>query len=141
MSIKKNKPIGLTKDAGFQVGARKTCDVSVEMAWDFLMSINGTRLWLDGIDVDKIELKSEFSTPNGFTGKITVLKPYSHIRMQWRHPDWDNTSTLQIRTIPNKNKTTISFHQEKLSGPEQRKKMKNFWKNTLDKLNNFLLPQ
>ncbi|KAA3638180.1 MAG: ATPase, partial [Bacteroidetes bacterium] len=118
MSKLKDKPIGLTRDVGFQVGARKTFAVSLEKAWDFLVSENGTRLWLDEIDIDKIELKTEFSTPNGFTGKITVFKPYSHLRMQWRHPDWENTSTLQIRTIPNKNKTIISFHQEKLSGIE-----------------------
>ncbi len=124
--------MGLTKDAGFQIGARKTFPVSLEKAWDFVVSDEGTRLWLDTTDLSKIEIKSEFVTPNGYYGKITVLKPFSHLRMQWKHPDWNSPSILQIRTIPSKEKTTISFHQEKLASPEQREMMKVHWHSVLE---------
>ena len=132
----KDKPIGLTKDAGWQIGVRRTFPISQEKAWAYLISPEGTRLWLDDMDIEKIEIKQPFETPNGYFGKITVFKPQSHLRMQWKHPDWNNISVLQIRTIANKEKTTISFHQEKLSGAEQRVQMKSFWQRALNKLEN-----
>ena len=134
MPDRSNKPVGLTKDAGFQIGARKTFPVTPEKAWDFLVSVKGTRLWLDTMDLNKIEIKTEFVTPNGYFGKITVFKPYSHLRMQWKHPDWENISILQIRTIPAKEKTTISFHQEKLASADQREAMKSLWKSVVESL-------
>lgn len=136
MAERKDKPIGLTKDAGWQMGVRRTFPISLKNAWTFLVSPEGSRLWLDGLDLEKIEIKQPFETPNGYFGKITVFKPQSHLRMQWKHPDWDNISILQIRTIPNKEKTVISFHQEKLSGPEQRVQMKSFWQDVLSEFEN-----
>jgi hypothetical protein len=50
-----------------------------------------------------------------------------HIRISQKKPDWPNTSTLQVRIIPGLNKTTISFHQEKLMNSSQRVVMKNYW--------------
>ena len=40
--------------------------------------------------------------------------------MSYNKPEWENSSTLQIRFIPLKNKTTISFHLEKIKDLEQR---------------------
>jgi uncharacterized protein YndB with AHSA1/START domain len=128
------KPIGLTKNAGFQVGTRKTFPVSVETAWDFLISARGTSIWLGLINPDSLDVGTPFTTSNGVEGQIKVLKPYSHLRMKWKPSDWTNTSTLQIRVIPAKDKTTISFHQEKLLDEHQRNSMKSFWQSVLGKI-------
>ena len=128
----KNK-IGKTKDVGFQFGIRKTIPVSAEKVWDFLFSENGLKIWLGKLK-NELELKKEFETKNGITGLVRIFKPNSHIRLNWKPKTWKNISTVQIRVIENKNKTTIAIHQEKLLNSEQRNEMKEYWTGIMEKL-------
>ncbi len=101
------KKIGLTKDAGWQFGIRKTTPLSTEEVWDFLFSEDGTKIWLKNADIN-------FST----------FKPLSHIRTRWKPEEWPNEVTLQMRILSNKNKTTIAFHIEKMQNEHQREEAK-----------------
>lgn len=65
--------IGLTKDSGYQVGARKTYAVSIEEAWDFLVSERGLNLWLGTINPEVIKVKKTFETAEAAQGKMTVF--------------------------------------------------------------------
>ena len=125
--MEKTKVIGQTKDAGFEVGVRKTFPVSVEQAWDFLFSDQGIAIWLGGIRPDTFDINQNYKTEEGTEGKPTIFKPYSHTRLTWRKKDWDNTSTLQLRVLDAKGKATVSFHQEKLLNSKQRDEMKAHW--------------
>lgn len=48
----KKKHVGQTKDAGFQIGARKTAAIPLEEAWDLLISPGGLRVWLGAPAID-----------------------------------------------------------------------------------------
>lgn len=99
-----------------------------------MFTAEGISIWL-GVTRDRLVEKGEYRTDSEHWGVIKVLKPYSHIRLSWREPEWANTSTLQMRCIPSgENKTVISFHQEKLATAVQRKKMKIHWNEILQKL-------
>ena len=124
---------GQTKDVGFQFGIRKTIPVSTENVWDFLFSENGLKIWLGKLE-SELELKKEFKTQDGITGLVRVFKPNSHIRLTWKPNNWQNMSTVQIRVIGDKNKTTIAIHQEKLLNSEQRNEMKKYWTGIIEKL-------
>ncbi len=129
------KPIGKTKDVGFQFGLQKTFPISEKRAWEFMFSDEGLKIWLGDLK-DKLEIKEENQTKDGIIVFIRVLKPNSHIRMNWKKKDWDNNSTLQVRVIgKSENKTTISFHQEKLTDSNQREEMKRYWNKKMDKIN------
>lgn len=124
--------IGLTKDSGYQAGARKTFSVSIEEAWDFLVSRRGVNLWLGTINPDEIKIRETFETAEAARGKWTVFAPYSHLRMKWQPAGWQHNSTLQVRVIQSNEKTTISFHQEHLLNCEQREEMKAHWQQVLE---------
>lgn len=47
-----------------------------------------------------------------------------------------DASTLQIRVIPAKDKTTISFHHEWLANGKEREAMKTHWTRVLDEIDN-----
>ena len=128
------KVIGQTKDVGFQIGARKTIDVSPQMAWDFLTSAEGFNLWLGELSGWQLEAGARYKTVEGTVGEFRVVNPGEHLRLTWQPSDWDNASTVQIRFIPNKEKTTISFHQEHLDGPEIREAMRQRWQQVLNEL-------
>jgi uncharacterized protein YndB with AHSA1/START domain len=132
--MEKGKTVGQTKDAGFQIGVRKTFSVSLEAAWNFLFSEKGLALWLGEIELEYVDLEKPYKTKDGIEGKINTFKPYSHIRLTWRPTYWTNLSTVQIRVIDTKGKTTISFHQDKLIDSDQRNEMKKHWCNVLAKI-------
>ncbi|MBN2461268.1 MAG: SRPBCC domain-containing protein [Candidatus Cloacimonetes bacterium] len=121
---------GKTRDVGFQFGIRKTLSVSLKDAWDFLFSRDGIRIWLGEIS-SNLEVNKKYKTNTGVEGVVRILKPLSHIRLNWKKPDWNNMSTLQIRVIENKDRTVISIHQEKLLNSEQRADMQKYWGNVI----------
>ncbi len=127
------KITGQTKDVGFQFGIRRTFPISPEQAWDFIFAIEGLNIWLGKLD-EELELKKNFTTKEGVEAFVRVLKPNSHIRLNWKIPHWPNTSLLQLRVINNKGRATISFHQEKLLNSEQREEVKQYWNEVMDKL-------
>ncbi len=129
--------VGKTKDVGFQFGLRKTIPVSTEKVWDFLFSEEGLNIWLGKLNAE-LELKKEFETQNGIRGLVRVFNTNSHIRLNWKLKTWKNMSTVQVRIIGNKTKTTIAIHQEKLLNSEQRNEMKEYWTQTISTLTNYI---
>jgi hypothetical protein len=134
----KEKVVGQTKDVGFQIGVRKTFDVSIETAWNFLFSQSGLITWLGEIISGSFELNKPFKTKEGVEGKITTLNSKSNIRLSWKPQYWTNISSLQIRVISSKDKATVSFHQDKLLDSKQREEMKRYWDGVLLKIGNSL---
>ncbi|MEZ4793469.1 MAG: SRPBCC domain-containing protein [Gelidibacter sp.] len=128
------KPVGKTKDVGFQFGLQKTFPISEQKAWDFMFSDAGLKIWLGEL-VKSLELKEEYQTKDGINGLVRVFKPNSHIRMNWKKKEWENMSTVQVRVIgKGENRTLISFHQEKLTDFNQRAEMKEYWNEKMEKI-------
>ncbi|MDQ0107660.1 hypothetical protein J2T02_002781 [Chitinophaga terrae (ex Kim and Jung 2007)] len=50
------------------------------------------------------------------------------------YPDKSTDAVLQIRVIPAKEKTTVSFHHEYLPNGAGRTGMKAFWENVLQQI-------
>ena len=71
----KQNVIGYTKDSGFQTGVRKTFDVSVETAWDFLFSPSGIDIWLGQVEYNQLMPDHDFKTKEDIAFKITTFKP------------------------------------------------------------------
>lgn len=130
---KQLKLIGLTKDAGWQFGLRKTFPYSQEYLWDFMFSSSGLSIWLGKLEYEPA-IGKEYKTEEGIEGKVRVLTPYSHIRMEWKRPGWENFSIVQVRVIGDQQKATISFHQEKLADEAQREEMKEYWNSKMKEI-------
>lgn len=133
------KTVGLTQATGFQIGVRRTFQLSVQEAWELITSDKGTQAWLGSVSSIQWVKGERFQTQEGVSGEITTINPYENIRLSWTRNNWDKPSIVQIRTIPSgTTQTTISFHQEKLDGPDTREAMKLYWKESLDRLKNLL---
>ena len=130
----KKKPVGLTKDAGWQIGARRTFPIDLETAWQLIISPNGLETWLGAPAGQIHEQGGLYQLADGTTGEIRVYKPKSHLRLTWHPPDWPRPTTIQVRVIPSGEKTVIAFHQEHLPGPEAREDRRAYFKNALDQL-------
>ena len=125
---------GKTKDAGYQVGIRRTLPVDVDEAWRLVTSPAGMRAWLgDGAEIE-LEPGSEYTLADGSGGIVRVVRPGSHLRLTWICDGWPRPSTIQVRVIPAARGTTIALHQEHLPHAAARQQRRARFAAALDEL-------
>ncbi|MDQ1545656.1 MAG: hypothetical protein QOH69_560 [Actinomycetota bacterium] len=125
-------PTGQTKDAGWEVGVRKTVDAPVDVVWTFLLGA-GLPLWL-GNAILTLEKGAAYETDDDISGTVLSYTEGHRLRLSWRPEEWNHDSTLQLTVKEAVTGTTIAFHQERLSGREERKIMLGHWKDVVQQL-------
>lgn len=123
---------GLTKDAGWEMGVRKTVDAPLPVVWDFIIG-DGLPIWL-GETTLPTEKGAEYRTADGVRGTVRGYTDQFRIRVSWWPEDWPHDTILQVTVKEAANGTTIGFHHEKLADREERKMMLGHWKNVVDAL-------
>lgn len=132
-------PVGVTKDAGVQIGVRKTIKVEKEKVWDYLTSPQDLPLWIGDVSEFRLQKGYEFKSKEGICGKLTVVLPFRKLRMKWKLPEWEKPSRLQLYLLPtDSGKTTIAIHQEMLDDVYVRELMRRFWADKLEQIKNYL---
>lgn len=134
MTKKNKRPIGLTRDTGFQIGVRRTLPIRLEEAWRLLLSEEGLKIWLGAIVNSKLSEGAHYQLSDGTRGEIRVFSPDSHLRMTWHPVDWPSSSTIQVRVIPKGDRTVVAFHQEHLPGTREREARRDHFRTVLSKL-------
>lgn len=90
------------------------------------------KLWLGNVSPFAFNEGEIFTSDEGISGQLRIIKPYRQLRLKWGKKDWEKPSTLQIRLLSNHpDRTTISFHQENLDNPITREQMKQYWEDVL----------
>ncbi len=131
--MNESTPVGKTKGQGWEIGVRRTFPVGAGEMWTLLTTQPGLGYWLgQGVEAD-FNKGDTYETKEKTTGDIRSYEAGSLIRLTWQPYDWDFRSTLQIRVIPVKRGTTLSFHHEKLQDSDQREAMRLHWAAMMDK--------
>jgi uncharacterized protein YndB with AHSA1/START domain len=134
MMQQQKRIIGQTRDAGFQIGVRRTFPITHEAAWQLLTSAEGIRIWLDESADVELAHGATYRLVDGTSGKVSVFTPGSHLRMTWQPPGWARPSIIQLRAIANRARTVVAFHQEHLPGPDEREARRAFYMAALDQI-------
>lgn len=129
-------PTGLTKDAGWEVGVRKTVGARLPEVWQFLLG-DGLALWL-GETTLPTEKGAAYETADGVSGTVKSYADGAKIRLTWHPSDWPHDSTLQVTVKEAPGGTTIGFHHERLADRDERRMMLGHWKNVVEDLANAL---
>jgi uncharacterized protein YndB with AHSA1/START domain len=129
-------PTGLTKDAGWEVGVRKTVDAPPARVWEFLLG-EGLPIWLGNTTLT-LEKGAPWATDDDIAGTIVSYTAGLRVRLTWQPGEWDHDSTLQLTVREAAGGTTIAFHQERLSGREERRIMLGHWKDVVQQLDDAL---
>lgn len=125
---------GPTASQGWTVGIRRTFPINTDRAWELLFTQPVLGEWLDKKADLPFQKGDAYTTKNGIHISVSSVTTSKVIRMKWQKTGESNASTLQIRVIPAKEKTTISFHHEWLKDAAEKTTMKTYWENVLDKI-------
>lgn len=113
---------GEARDAGFQIGVRKTVSAPPGAVWRWVTSPDGVRTWLGAGRVPDLVEGESYTLEDGSTGEVRVVKPGSHVRLTWHPAGWPRPSTIQLRADAHDDpdRTVVSLHQEHIPGPAER---------------------
>lgn len=127
--------IGKTKNAGWQVGIRKTIPLTSDQLWNFITGNQGMQIIIGDTISATNSYNQDRISEKEIQYKITTIVQNSHLRMQWRLPDWKEYSILQIRVYSTgQNKAVLAIHQEKLVNGNTRAVMKKYWQEKIDNI-------
>jgi uncharacterized protein YndB with AHSA1/START domain len=94
------RPTGLTRDVGFQIGVRRTLPIQLEDAWRLLTSKKGVNIWLGETSKLDFSKGTRYQLADGSVGQVRVYSHNSHLRITWQPQGWQRASTIQVRVIP-----------------------------------------
>jgi uncharacterized protein YndB with AHSA1/START domain len=126
-------PTGLTKDAGWQVGVSRTLPIELDVAWDFLVSPTGLRLWLGEV-IAPLANGAAYETRDGTTGEVRSLRPCDRVRLTWKPEGREQPATVQVAVTPAQHGTTVRFHTERLVSEDERGRFRQRWREALDRI-------
>jgi uncharacterized protein YndB with AHSA1/START domain len=127
------RPVGLTRGAGWESGVSRAVAFPLEEVWDFLTSAEGSAVWL-GAGVQRLdEPGNAYQTSDGTSGEVRSFHPLDRVRLTWQPKDWSHDSTVQFtvsRTASGR--TLLRFHQERLADAAEREQQRAHWGAVLD---------
>ncbi|MGO4689958.1 SRPBCC domain-containing protein [Glaciibacter sp. 2TAF33] len=129
MGTEPNETTGKTKDAGWEVGVRKTVSAPVSAVWEFLVG-DGLPLWL-GEGALPTEKGASYQTADGVRGQVRGYTAGVRVRLTWQPEDWPHDTTLQVTVKEAAGGTTIGFHHDQLADRDERRMMLGHWKNVV----------
>jgi uncharacterized protein YndB with AHSA1/START domain len=99
------------------MGARRTVAADLDTVWAYLVG-PGLHSWLGADELPAMRSRTE----------------KRRLRFDWTPPGTTRPTILQVTVLPAKSGTTIAFHQERLTGREQRKELLTHWHGVLERL-------
>lgn len=128
------RPRGLTRASGWEIGVRRTFPVPAEQMWALLVSVEGLRCWLGEAPEPRVAQKAAYQLADGTSGEFTVVKPGSHLRLTWRPVGWPRHAIMQVRVIPQAERSIVAFHQEQLPDADAREQRRAAFTAALEQL-------
>ncbi|MER7751113.1 SRPBCC domain-containing protein [Kitasatospora sp. NPDC097643] len=131
-----DRPVGLTRDAGFQIGVSRTLPYPPEAVWSLLTSADGTAHWLGPGARLPDRVGGPVTADDGSTGELRSLHPGTRIRLRWQPAGRDAATTVQVTVTSSAAGlgTVLRFHQERLADPAERARQRAHWRAVLDSI-------
>ena len=129
----RKRPAGLTRDAGWQIGASRTMPLDAAAMWDFLVSGEGLAHWLGDVRLPRA-VGEAYETADGTAGEVRGYRPGDRVRLTWRPPGRDAPATVQMTVRPATSGCSVRFHSERLTDAEEREAMRAHWHAVLDRI-------
>ncbi|MGH9026498.1 MAG: SRPBCC family protein [Acidimicrobiia bacterium] len=131
-------PVGLTKDAGWEIGVSRTLPYPLDDVRALLTSADGVQLWLGDAMTLPTTVGAPYEAADGATGELRGYESRRRIRLTHRPRESRNETTIQATLEPKAAGTTLRFHQERMRSPKERERQRAHWKRVVDELDDAL---
>ncbi|MFJ9569063.1 SRPBCC family protein [Streptomyces bacillaris] len=123
-------PVGLTRDAGWEIGVSRTLRQPPQAVWEFITGPEGVALWLGAEGPLPTEKGAPYRTADGTEGEIRSYRPGDRVRLTY------GPSTIQVAVTPgsSEDRAVLRFHQERLASAEEREERRTHWKAVMDRV-------
>ncbi|MET9206931.1 SRPBCC domain-containing protein [Streptomyces bacillaris] len=123
-------PVGLTQDAGWEIGVSRTLRQPPQAVWEFITGPEGVALWLGAEGPLPTEKGAPYRTADGTEGEIRSYRPGDRVRLTY------GPSTVQVAVTPgsSEDRAVLRFHQERLASAEEREERRKHWKAVMDRV-------
>ncbi|MER7748721.1 SRPBCC domain-containing protein [Streptomyces bacillaris] len=123
-------PVGLTQDAGWEIGVSRTLRQPPQAVWEFITRPEGVALWLGAEGPLPTEKGAPYRTADGTEGEIRSYRPGGRVRLTY------GPSTVQVAVTPgsSEDRAVLRFHQERLASAEEREERRTHWKAVMDRV-------
>ncbi len=135
----KQRPTGLTKDVGWQIGVSRTIAVDLDAAWDYLMAAEGIERWLGSGVEPPLTKGRTYRTDDGTTGEVRSVRDRDRVRLTWQPVDRPRPATVQIALKQSATGCAFRFHTERLTSSDDREAMRAHWRRVADAIESDLL--
>ena len=123
--------VGETKDAGWQIGVSKTIPYPLDQVWALMSSPDGIALWLGPGATLGREKGSAYETDDGITGEVRGYHERDRIRITRLGKHADHETTMQFTVVALDDRTTLTFHEERLADADERERRRTHWQGVL----------
>ena len=131
------RPIGLTRDAGWQIGVSRTFPIDLETAWALLTSRMGLGLWLGDVS-SPLTKGACYRTREGISGEVRSIRPLERLRLTWQPERRAAPAIVQVVVAPSPRGCSVRFHTDHLASEDEREAMRTHWREVLDRLDSAL---
>jgi uncharacterized protein YndB with AHSA1/START domain len=138
MDTEAERPTGLTKDAGWEIGVSRTFRCDLDHVWQVLTSRTGVEVWLGRGAVLPHRAGATWDAPDGSSGEVRSFKPLDRVRLTHQAPGQAEPTTVQValseRHAKDGPRTIVRFHQDRLTDADQREAQRAHWQAVMDDL-------
>ncbi|PWS45626.1 activator of HSP90 ATPase 1 family protein [Streptomyces sp. ZEA17I] len=123
-------PVGLTRDAGWEIGVSRTLHQPPQAVWEFITGPEGVALWLGAEGPLPAEKGAPYRTADGTEGEVRSYRPGRRVRLTY------GPSTVQVTVTPgsSEGRAVLRFHQERLASAAEREERRTHWKGVMDRV-------
>jgi hypothetical protein len=138
MATDTERPTGLTKDAGWEIGVSRTFRCDLDHAWQVLTSRPGVEAWLGDGAVLPHEAGATWDAADGSAGEVRSFRPLDRVRLTHHAAGAASPSTVQValseRHAKDGPRTVVRFHQDRLTSAADREAQRTHWQAVMDEL-------
>ncbi|MFG1928552.1 SRPBCC domain-containing protein [Cryptosporangium sp. NPDC048952] len=125
------RPVGQTRDVGWEIGVSRTVSHGSAEVWSFLTSPEGVALWVGPGALLEPTKGARYTADDGTAGEVRSFRPGDRIRITWRPAVWTHDSIVQLVVRPAATGTSVRFHQEHLVDADERERQRTHWSDVL----------
>ncbi|WP_114854062.1 SRPBCC domain-containing protein [Brachybacterium sp. YJGR34] len=125
-------PVGLTHDAGWELGVRRTLPAPDQDVWRRLLS-EWLPQWL-GVESVPQMVGAPLRRGTAACGRVVGCHMGRRVRLRWQPEALDHETVFQVTLQEAAGGTVLAVHQERLLGPAERQGLLEHWTTVLDQL-------